>query len=311
MEDASLEETGMEGSCMESTGARGIPARLRAALRPVTLVAGHYGVGKTNFALNLALNLAREGAQVTLVDLDIVNPYFRASEQRRVLEAGGVQLVAPVFAEAGTSLDVPSLTGRIAPAIEQAGEGCFTVIDVGGDDAGSVAVGRFSRQIAAGDYAMLAVANRFRNLVADPRDALANLREIEAASRLAATAVVDNAHLKGATDAAAIRAGFEYARELAQLAGLPLVAVTAPAQLLEAPAASEGLPSAHGRLRLGEASDCPGEATARAEAAPVRDAQAPGRADAVRAQDVARQIGSFVESDYLYPVTMYVRTPWE
>lgn len=89
-----------------------LPSALEAALAPITIIAGHYGAGKTNLSVNLALDLVRDRRAVTLVDLDIVNPYFRASEQRGLLEQAGVHLVAPVFSEAGTSLDVPSLTGR-------------------------------------------------------------------------------------------------------------------------------------------------------------------------------------------------------
>lgn len=201
-----------------------IPESLRKALRPVTLVVGHYGVGKTNFSVNLAIDLVNEGKSVTLVDLDIVNPYFRASEQRRVLEEHGVDLVAPVFAEAGSSLDVPSLTGRIAPSIEMAGGDRYVIVDVGGDDAGSVAVGRYARFVKQHDYAMLCVLNKYRNLVQDPPDAVENLREIEVASRLSATALVSNAHLKDETTDDVIEEGIAYASEVAKLSGLPLVA---------------------------------------------------------------------------------------
>lgn len=79
-----------------------MPASLESVLAPITIVAGHYGAGKTNFSVNFALDLVEAGREVTLVDLDIVNPYFRASEQRALLESAGVCLVAPVFSEAGT-----------------------------------------------------------------------------------------------------------------------------------------------------------------------------------------------------------------
>ena len=206
----------------------GIPSGLVRALRPVTVVVGHYGVGKTNFSVNLAVDLAAAGNEVTLIDLDVVNPYFRATEQRALLEDRGVALVAPVFSEAGTSLDVPSLTGRIAPAIQDAAAGSFVVVDAGGDDVGATALGRFAHDIACRDYAMLYVANRFRNLVQDPADALENLREIEAASHLRSTAIVNNSHLKKATTVETLREGAEYAHALAQLAGLPMACTTVP-----------------------------------------------------------------------------------
>ena len=208
-----------------------IPSGLMNSLRPVTVVVGHYGAGKTNFAINLAVDLASAGNNVTLIDLDIVNPYFRATEQRSLLEQHNITLVAPVFSEAGASLDVPSLTGRIMPAIQDASEGSFVIIDAGGDDVGATALGRFARDVARHDYAMLYVANRFRNLVQDPADALENLREIEFASHLKATAVVNNSHLKDSTLPETIEQGIAYAEEFAQLSGLSLVCTTVPQNL--------------------------------------------------------------------------------
>ena len=208
-----------------------IPESLFTALRPVTVIVGHYGSGKTNFAVNLAIDLHAAGYAVTLVDLDIVNPYFRASEQRGQLEEAGVELVAPVFSEAGTSLDVPSLTGRIEPAITDVNDASFTLIDAGGDDVGATALGRYSGAIRSRDYAMLYVANRFRNLVADPQDAQVNLAEIEAASHLKATALVNNSHLKGETTTDTLNAGIDYVKELAALTSLPIACTTAPAPL--------------------------------------------------------------------------------
>ncbi len=205
-----------------------IPERLLNALEPVTVVVGHYGAGKTNFSVNLAIDLSDAGSRVTLIDLDVVNPYFRATEQRALLEEHGVRLVAPVFSEAATSLDVPSLTGQITPAIQDARTGSYVIIDAGGDDVGSTALGRFARAIASHDYAMLYIANRNRNLVADPADALVNLREIEYASHLFVSAIVSNAHLKAETTIDTVKEGIAYAEELGNLAALPVVCATVP-----------------------------------------------------------------------------------
>ena len=216
-----------------------IPDSLMEALRPVTVVVGHYGAGKTNFAVNLALDLRAAGFPVTVIDLDIVNPYFRASEQRVLLEEAGVRLIAPVFSEAGTSLDVPSLTGQISPTIRMAMDDEHVLVDAGGDDVGATALGRFAKDVKMREYAMLYVANRFRNLVADPADALANLREIEVASHLQVTAVANNSHLKDATTLDALRQGFEYARAFCKIASLPLACTTVPSGIVDADAASD------------------------------------------------------------------------
>ena len=178
-----------------NAGARGRTAVL-ASLAPVTVIVGHYGVGKTNLALNLAIDAAQAGYEVVLADLDVVNPYFRSSEYRGALEAAGARLVAPVFSEAGTSLDVPSLTGGVAAAIAEAyaraaepGAPPFRlIIDVGGDDAGATALGRFSAAIAAGPHALWYVVNPYRSLTPGAAEALAVLGEVEAKARLRATA---------------------------------------------------------------------------------------------------------------------------
>ncbi len=216
---------------------------------PVVVVCGHYGVGKTNFALNLAVDAAARGFKVTLADLDVVNPYFRSSDSRSLLEDKGVRVIAPIFA--GTNLDSPSLSGAIVPAIEQArlswlpraagacGSGGATsvnqslplelvIVDAGGDDVGATALGRFASAIASDHYEMLYVVNRNRNLTQQPADAVNVLYEIEAKSHLQATAVVNNTHLKQDTDEDIIKQGIPFAQTVADQAGLPLVCTTVP-----------------------------------------------------------------------------------
>lgn len=208
-----------------------IPVALLNTLRPITVVVGHYGSGKTNFTLNLALDLKAAGRNVSVVDLDIVNPYFRASEHRTQLEAAGVRLVAPVYSEAATSLDVPSLTGLVDTALRDAGENDIALIDAGGDDVGATALGRYAQIIRNRDHAVLYVANRFRNLVSDVDDAVQNLHEIEQASHLTVTALVNNSHLKEATTSETVSSGIVYASELSKRCGLPVICTTVPANV--------------------------------------------------------------------------------
>ena len=197
-------------------------------LRGVVIVAGHYGVGKTNLALNLCLDAAHAGAKVTCVDLDIVNPYFRSSDYSPLLADAGVDLIAPLFA--GTSLDSPGLSGRIIAALEEtrADENRLLVIDAGGDDAGVTALGRFARFVQNGPYAFFYVVNANRNLTQTPEEAASLLAEIEAASHLKATAVINNSHLKAETTAQIITDSSAFGIEVARLLDLPLLAQTAP-----------------------------------------------------------------------------------
>lgn len=206
---------------------------------PITIVAGHYGVGKTNFALNLAFDWAAAGIDVTLVDLDVVNPYFRSSDYREALEQAGVRVIAPVFA--GTNLDSPSLSGAIAAAIEDAGVGTRSdedraralIIDAGGDDVGATALGRFAPALKRSGYELWYVVNHYRNLTQTPEEAAAVLHEIEDAAHVRATAVVNNSHLKEDTTAATIREALPFGQQVAEALNVPLLCTTLPKVLLD------------------------------------------------------------------------------
>ncbi|MBQ8298040.1 MAG: P-loop NTPase, partial [Ruminococcus sp.] len=76
-------------------------------MKKITVITGHYGSGKTNLAVNLAVNATQEGRSVTVVDLDIVNPYFRTADFRQLFEEKGIRLIAPDYAN--SNLDIPSL----------------------------------------------------------------------------------------------------------------------------------------------------------------------------------------------------------
>lgn len=198
------------------------------ALGKFIIVCGHYGCGKTNFSLNLAFDLANKGEKVTLIDLDIVNPYFRSSDYASLLEEKGIRLIAPVFAH--SNVDIPSLPTEIYSVFAR-NEGTV-IFDVGGDDAGATALGRFSGHIRKlPEYQMLYLINKYRILTTRPAETAALLREIEAASRLKATAVVNNSHLQGLTTAEDILNALSYAEETARDLSLPLWMTTAPRAL--------------------------------------------------------------------------------
>ena len=192
-------------------------------LKRIVVVVGHYGSGKTNFSVNLAVDLKAAGRDVILVDLDIVNPYFRSADFGALLEEKGIGLIAPVYAR--SNLDVPALDGRLDAVIES---DKTLVIDVGGDDAGAAALGRYSAMIReAGGCDVLYVVNAYRYLTRTSEEAAEILGEIERKARLEVTAVVNNSNLADITTADDIVSSAGYAEETARRYGIPVLCTTA------------------------------------------------------------------------------------
>ena len=189
----------------------------------ITILCGHYGTGKTNVAVNLALAMAKTGENVTVADLDIVNPYFRTLDSAAAFDEAGIRLICSRFAN--TNVDLPSLPPDLYAITDDKSH--RVVIDVGGDDSGAMVLGRLAPAILEeGSYDMYLVVNRYRPLTPDVPSTIEVMGEIEAASRLTFTGIVNNSNLGAETTAADVLASVDYAAELAKAAGLPLVATT-------------------------------------------------------------------------------------
>ena len=190
----------------------------------LTLFAGHYGSGKTNIAVNYALHLAREGKKVCIADLDIVNPYFRTKDSARELEAAGVTLISPQYAN--TNVDLPALPPESYRLVQD--KTAYGIMDIGGDDRGAYALGRFTPFIKEeNDYRMAFVANCYRPLTRTAEDALTIMREIEQACGLSFTCIVNNSNLGPETTAETVLDSAAFIEELQTLSGLPLWLYTA------------------------------------------------------------------------------------
>lgn len=185
----------------------------------VTLFAGHYGSGKTNIAVNYALHLASQGKRVCIGDLDIVNPYFRTKDSAEDLSNAGVELISPQFAN--TNVDLPALPAEAYRLVED--KSIYAIMDIGGDDRGAYALGRYTPAILAeNNYRMAFVANCYRPLTATAEDALEVMREIEAASGLPFTCIVNNSNLGNETTEQTVLDSGTYIQRLCELSELPL-----------------------------------------------------------------------------------------
>ena len=195
--------------------------------RRITLFAGHYGSGKTN----IALNFAHAVKPCVLADLDIVNPYFRTKDSAAALAADGIGLVVSEYAN--SNVDFPAMPKETYALV--ADRTTRVIVDVGGDDRGALALGRYVDDIRAeGDYDMLAVVNASRPLTETPADTVEVLREIEAACQLPFTAIVNNTNLGQETTAETVRASRPYAEAVAKLMNLPIRFTSCRADLYDA-----------------------------------------------------------------------------
>ena len=181
----------------------------------VSIITGHYGTGKTELAVNLALALAGEGCRVMLADLDIVNPYFRSRERRPQLEAAGIQVISS--SQACSDADVPALPAELLAILEN--RDVRGVLDIGGDPVGARVLARFQPKIIAEDYQLIFVLNANRPEVGD--------------GGLTCSGIVNNTHLCGETTPAEIRKGAALAEEVSRQAGLPVLCHTAEERFLQ------------------------------------------------------------------------------
>ena len=186
----------------------------------VTLFAGHYGSGKTNVAVNFALHLAAQGKAVTLADMDIVNPYYRSKDSEKELESAGVKVIASAYAN--TNVDVPALPQEMYSVTEDTSR--YAVLDVGGDDRGALALGRYAPAILKeNDYHMVYVFNAARPLSRTAEAAMEIMQEIETAGGIPFTAIINNTNLGRETTWETVTASRAEAEKLSQLSGLPLL----------------------------------------------------------------------------------------
>ena len=200
----------------------------------LTILCGHYGSGKTNIAVNLAVALRATQDTVTVADLDIVNPYFRSKDSAELLETAGIRLICSAYAN--SNVDIPALPQEMYALTDD--RSMHAVLDIGGDDRGALVLGRLAPAILReGDYDMFLVINRHRPLTRDVASTLEVLREIEAAGGIPFTGIINNSNIGPLTTAADVLASRAYAEEVAAAAGIPLVMTTVRKDLYDEVAA--------------------------------------------------------------------------
>ena len=196
----------------------------------LTLFAGHYGSGKTNIALNYAFNLRKQGFDTVIADIDTVNPYFRTKDSEKELAEAGVDLVSPKYAN--SNVDLPALPAESYRLVQD--KAVYGIMDIGGDDRGAYALGRYAGAIKAeNDYRMAFVVNCYRPLTSTVDDAIEIMKEVEAAAGIKFTCIVNNSNIGNETTAKTVLDSASFVKELSEKTGLEIWMHTVEASLLD------------------------------------------------------------------------------
>ena len=199
------------------------------------VIAGHYGSGKTELAVSLAMELAKEKSRpyprLAIVDLDVANPYFRSRERMDLLEANGVRVYGDAYHSTGATAELPALTAALRAPLED--EGCQTIVDLGGNDAGARVLRQFEKYFSGKDHELWAVVNFRRYETLTVENAGEHVESIRNELRLPVTGLVNNTHLLRETTPEILMEGYEKAKTLSKEMGIPLLFTCYPAGIID------------------------------------------------------------------------------
>lgn len=189
--------------------------------KKIRVLVGSYGCGKTELSLNLAVAAARRGEKTALVDLDIVNPFFRSGFHGEMLEKEKVHLITSEYTLEAS--DVPVVSPEVNAAFDDDYD--TVIFDVGGDPVGATALGQYRHRfmrVPPEDLEILFIVNTRRPLTQTVEDIEEMLDKVQGCSRLAATALVNNTNLAGETDAGLLLEGQKILKRVSEDLGIPI-----------------------------------------------------------------------------------------
>ncbi len=198
------------------------------SLNGIVVIAGNYGSGKTETAVNLAFNRKAAGLDVAIADLDLVNPYFRTREARHSLTECGINVVLPdaKYMQA----DLPILAREVSGAIRNPPD--LLILDAGGDDVGVTVLAALGDAFAGRKINMIQVINPFRPFTDSVKGCLRIMEEIEYTSKLKITGLVSNSNLMELTSPDDIYRGYELIQEVSMQSGREVKFITADVKFL-------------------------------------------------------------------------------
>ncbi|HIT86703.1 MAG TPA: ATP-binding protein [Candidatus Coprocola pullicola] len=198
--------------------------------RRITIITGHYGSGKTEFAVNYSVKLSQISPKVTLGDLDIVNVYFRSRERKAQLQEMGIHVISSSIE--GDSVDIPAVAAITSPVRDKSTR---YIVDLGGNDTGTMVLGRIKPLLDLSETDFFMVVNTNRPNTSSPEGIIKEMKSIEGASGLKVTGFVNNTNLIRETTAENIAMGDKILKEASRLSGVPIKYTTYVEEVLHEP----------------------------------------------------------------------------
>jgi len=202
------------------------------SVKKIDVFIGNFGSGKTELAINTALSAVTSGKRTALVDIDIVNPYFRSCTQRTLLENAGIVLITTKFA--GKGAEVPSLPADIVRIFSDDFD--KVIIDVGGDPAGAKVLGRYKREFdqMRSEISFHMVVNAMRPQTGTAAEIIDMCKRIEVTSRLTIDDLINNTNLAEDTKTEILITGQKVIEEAAKILKVPVSCITGKSEVIEA-----------------------------------------------------------------------------
>jgi len=193
-------------------------------------IVGHFGSGKTEFAVNFALDLRKANSKVAILDMDIANPYFRSRERQDLMKGNDIDIYYNTYGY-DISEDLPAITAQVRAPLEN--KECKTVVDIGGNDSGARIINQFQKYFLEDDATMLVVLNTNRPDTENAALCVEQIKSIQLETGVKIEGIINNTHMLMETETDDILDGYETCLEVSKALDIPVVCSTCVESLID------------------------------------------------------------------------------